>query len=1055
MFRGRTIWVPGLMRWLALSAALVFAPVAEARSVGRNSGTASGKMAAPTQEDHASYFSENRRGVSAEALTKADKLRRKSIESIQALIEEKKNSNSVRRFELILRLGELYVERHDYLRDIEMESWTKAHDTWGKEKKGAEPKLDVKGSEGELTKAANSFRKLVNEFPKHPRTDAALYSLARTLARLNKETAVDYYKQLIKSHPKSPLIPDTYLSLGEYYFDKHNVPEAISCYQKVMNFKSHRAYPYAVYKLGWAFYNAPAKSDDDTKANLGKAVAAFKLVIKLQDKDKDLPKSNFNLRDEAIRDLIMVWADAEDVASAWKYFKTIGEQDAFYKMLERLGNIYAEQGKNQQAIAVFQRLLKDAPNRDGNPQVHAKVVELYDLTNNIGQVVAELKDMQKSYLGNTPWVKANGKRREGADADQALPTEEAKRVVELNLHRYGAMFHQRGQKAKSDGYLKSAAAVYAMYLESFASNPNAYDIRYYLAEILFDFKQYDSASHHYMIVAKVGPSGKYMKPAALNAVAAMHQLVASTKYPALPPLGQVPKPIEVPSAKKKLVEVIDTYVGLLPKEKDGEPMRFAAAQTYFEHGHYPEAIKRFALITGEIPETKQGKAAVKVILGYYGDREDWNKLISWSQRFVKNDKLMDTELRKYVTDLLRGSMFKRALAYEKAGKYERSARSFIEYQKEFPTDGNADRALYNATLNFFKIGKVENALSTGNMLLEKYPKSAVAPDVIVTQATTYESLAKFDKAAENYARLSAHFPGDKRSPEAHYNAAVLYKGLKQFDRAAELFADFVKKYPTHQAAAGAQMEVAALAERRGKQADAIRAYGEFAQKHRTDVEANLEAQAKAAVLKTFSANAADGKRDLDRVTALLVQKDAPPAFEARAAVASALFKLAEPMFADFQGTRISDGSKIEQQVGAKQEKLVKLAAVYEKIIDIGSGEHTVASLYRLGEAHENFSSALFKAPAPRGSSQGDVDKLKTELEKVAFPLKEEAYKFFETAYRRSKEVQTFTVWTRRTYQKMVDLSPEKHPAVDEISAEPAYMSHDLKMSKAVSELIEE
>jgi hypothetical protein len=124
-------------------------------------------------------------------------------------------------------------------------------------------------------------------------------------------------------------------------------------------------------------------------------------------------------------------------------------------------------------------------------------------------------------------------------------------------------------------------------------------------------------------------------------------------------------------------------------------------------------------------------------------------------------------------------------------------------------------------------------------------------------------------------------------------------------------------------------------------------------------------------------------------------------------------------------------------------------------MSIGSPEFTVAALYRLGEAHENFANALFQAPGPKGASQAELDKLKTELEKVAFPLRDEAYKFFETAYKRSREVETFTTWTRRTYQKMVDLAPEKHPAIDEMSVEPSYLSHDLKMSKATESLVTE
>ena len=1030
------------------------APTAAPAAAGRTDDVVNGKLTAPGLEEHANYFSENRKNVSAEDLEKADKLRRKTIASIRDLLNSKKKS--VRRFELLLRLGEVYVERHDYLRDQELSKFEKDWDAWKmasikdpQAKAGPEPKTDYSGSEGELTKAANSFRQLVTEFPKHPRTDAALYSLAKTLARLGKDTSVDYYKQLIQSFPKSSLMPDTYLALGEYYFDKHDIADAITYYKKVMAYKDHQVYPYAVYKLGWANYNASAKDDAGVQENQKKAVAAFKLVVKLADakKEETRTSNNLNLREEAIKDLIMVWADAEDVQSAWKYFKTLGDMPSFYKMLERLGNIYVDHGKNQQAIAVFQRLLKDAPKRDNNPDVHAKLLDLYDVTSQVPQLITELHNMQTLYLGDTVWTKANHKD------DKAIAN--ADHVVEYNMHKWGATFHQRGQKANSDGYYKSAADVYKMYLESFAAMPAAYDIRYYLAEILYGFKQYEPAADHYMKVAKQDPKGKYLKPAALNAVAAMNQLVQSKKWGALPPLGQVPKPLDLPHEKQKFVEMIDQYVALLPKEKDGEPMRFTAAQVVFDYGQYPVAIKRFDKITKEIPDTKQAHAAVRVILGYYADREDWNKVISWAQNFNRQDRLLDTDLKKYVVDLLRGSMFKRALAYEKAGKNEQAARSFIEYQKEFPTDPSADRALFNAMVNFFKVDKVEVALSTGNQLLDRYPKSTLFPDVIAQVASTYEALARFDQAADLYRRLATNFPQDKRGAQALFNAAVLYKGLKRTNDSIACLVELGRRFPNEPQAVEGTMELATLYERGNHMKEAIQSYSLYAQRYTADKDANFFAAAKAAALKTTSGDPAGGRADLEKIRVALVAKDAPVAFEARATVAGALFKILDPEFSQFQATKITDGNKIEQQVGDKQARLVKLADGYQKVIELGAAEFSVASLYRLGEAHENFATALFKAPGPKGASQADYDKLKTELEKVAFPLKEEAYKFFETAYKRSKEVETFTAWTRRTYQKMVELAPDKHPVIDEISAEPEYMSHDLKASPAVAELMED
>ena len=154
-------------------------------------------------KSNANYFCrENRKDVSPADQERADKLRRKTIASIRDLLDSKKAASAAS--SCCCSLGELHVERHDYLRDQELTKFEKSWDAWkmtsvkdGLAKAGVEPKTDYTGSEGELTKAANAFRQLVTEFPKHPRTDAALYSLAKTLARLGKDTSVDYYKQLM------------------------------------------------------------------------------------------------------------------------------------------------------------------------------------------------------------------------------------------------------------------------------------------------------------------------------------------------------------------------------------------------------------------------------------------------------------------------------------------------------------------------------------------------------------------------------------------------------------------------------------------------------------------------------------------------------------------------------------------------------------------------------------------------------------------------------------------------------------------------------------------
>ena len=1011
------------------------------------------KNFAPTIEDNANYYAKNRRNIPDADLKKADQLRLKTIASIEDLLKTKKGAS--RRFELLLRLGELHVERHDFVRDSEMAQYEKAWDTWSQNKTkdpkqaGPEPKLNVTGSNEEMLKASEAFRKLVTEYPKHPRTDAALYSLARVLTRLGKDSAVEYYQRLIKGFPKSPLLPDTYLSLGEYYFDKHNIGESIENYKKVMQFKDNKAYPYAVYKLGWAYYNAPAKNDKDTQENYRKAVAAFKLVVKISEQNEEYgakSKSNVNLREEALNDLVLVWADAEDVDSAWKYFQTVGSKDSFYKMLERLGNIYTEQGRNQPAILVYQRLIREMPTRPTNPEVSVRLVELYDLTGNVPGLVAELQKMKKTYIDDSTWREANAK-------DQAVIAE-GKRQCELTIHRYGALFHQRGQKTKNAEFFATAAEIYGLYLATFPDSPAAYDIRYYLAEIHFDRKEYEQAAQHYSQVAKADPKGKYMKSAAFNAVAAINQLVVDTKWPEIPPAGQAAKPIEIPRAKQKLIQVIDLYVSLLPQEKDGDAMRFTAAQTYFDYGHYTDAMSRFEKITADIPATKQARTAVRMIMGYYAEKEDWAKVTSWGQKFLAQDKILDEPLKKYVLDLLQSATFKQALAFEKEEKFEAAATSFMAFQKQFPTNANADRAVYNAMLNYFKVGKIEPAIEAGNLLISKYPKSPMVVDALATVASTQETLAKFEEAAKLYRRLASQYPQDKRAAPALYNAAILYKGINQLDQSVGILREFGQRFPGAPMAPEANMTLAEILERQGRFPDAIHSYQNFVKQFgETDVDLATLASAKAATITLNHGDKSNGQKALDKVIKKLTAKNAPTALAARSIVAQTLFKQSEVPFRDYMETSLNDGTKVEKQVTDKQSKLVRLASSFERIIDLGSPEFTVAALYRLGEAHENFANALFKVPAPTGASPAEVDKLRTELEKVALPLRDEAYKFFETAYQRSKEVDTFTTWTRLTYQKMVELAPDKHPNIDELSAEPGYLSHSVKIGQPISDII--
>ena len=722
--------------------------VAYAGSLARAIESNTGKAAAPTKEDSADYFSSKRGDVDADTARQADQLRVKTMASIKTLLEDKKNSRQ--EFELTLRLGELHVERADYLRDLEIAEYVNAHKKWEETDPKTRPKnppaATYKRSEASLYNAAQVFRRLTSKFPTHPRTDAALYSLARTLGRLDDDAAVQYYKQLISNHSRSQLVPDAWLALGEFYFDKHKIKEATDAYQQVITFKTHRAYPYAVYKLGWCFYNSQGVSERSPGENLRKSIVAFQLVVKLSDKRK---AGNFNLREEALRDLVMSYAEAEDTEGAWRYFKEIGEDQRFYTMLERMGGLYADAGKSAKATEVYTRLVSESPNRANNPQIHQKMLELYDNLQKFPDVVKTLSIMQNLYVDQSRWTTAQGDNKKVID--------DARTLTERSMHRYGTMFHSRGQKIKMPALENYASEIYNMYLTSFGKLEAAYDIRFYLADIQMAQKKFPQASSNFVMVARQKPKdGSHLKEAAFNAVDAIASLHGETKFAPVPPPGQAPAPLEIPRVKKLYADTIDFYVSILPNEKPGLPMRYTAAQIYFDYGNYPEAVKRFDELAFNYGPSKQGQSAARTVIAYYNEKADWSNVIAYGKKYqASKDIAQDGNIKKFIDDSLRAGLFNSAMASEKNNDFAKAAAAFLEFQKMFPMDQNADRAIYNASLNQFKAGQVTESIATQKSLLNTYPKSVLAPDVMAGMAETYEAIAQFQEAAETYKQFAS------------------------------------------------------------------------------------------------------------------------------------------------------------------------------------------------------------------------------------------------------------------------------------------------------------
>ncbi|MFK7872039.1 MAG: tetratricopeptide repeat protein [Oligoflexales bacterium] len=994
----------------------------------------------PSIEDYAKYFSKFDHTASVKEKKQAEKLRLKTIKAISKILKSRASLGE-REFELYLRLGEIMTERHDYYRDLEYSRYQLQYKSWVKgKKKGPEPQLSHNDSRSLLTSAVNVFRKLVSKFPKHPRTDGALFALGTTLARLGNSNADLYFNQLLKTHPRSPLVPDTFLALGEHYFENQNVQKSIQNYRGVLKFPKHKAYPYAVYKLGWSHYNQAFNDESVKQKHLTKAAAAFKLVVKLASSTSR--DTQYSLKDEALNDLVMVWADAEDIQSAWDYFKNLDEENKFYAMLERLGYLYEENGEQEKSIRVFARLLREAPSRESNYEVSLTVVSLYEGLNKPKKVVSSLKSYSKTYLGKSEWVQDLKEK----NADAVIS---AKEDFQKELQRYATSFHQYGAENDKKSYVAAAASLYHLYLKHFESSQTSVEMRFYLATILEDFKKYELASDQYAKVAE--PNTKFRPDAALSAISTLNLAILQQEKSKLPPRGKAAKKIDIPREQKKLIKAIHAYHKFYPQDKSLAKLKSTIAEIYFTHGHYERSFDVYLKIMKQHPATQQNNEAVKTMISYHADRKQWEDVIKVSNHIASHDgALADNGLRSWVAGLVQGSMFKIGENYEKNKSYKDASSTFMSLYQKFPKAKDADLALYKASLNFHQIGEVEKSLDANRILIDKFPSSPLKKDVNAIVAQTYESLAQFDLAAKYYKTLGEKYPKDSRSPGALYNATVLYRGLKKYALAIESAVALMNLHPQSPLYEKVAFETSEILEAAGKKDEARRSYAGF-QRRFPRSERSLVAAARSAHLES-QLNPSKGQQSLFRVRQQLLSTQNAP-IEARNLVAEGMFRVVNAKYKRFLDYPLGS-SQIEKSIQNKNKMLISLVKDYEVVIETGSGEFTVASLYRMGRVHEKLAEDLFNVEAPSGAGEDVVNAFKSSLEQVAFPLKEEAYKYYEHAYNSSRDVGTFSNWTKLAYEKMAELRPADHKKINAETVNPSYFSHVLKVSDSRSNLVQ-
>lgn len=976
--------------------------------------------------------------------------REKRHESMKFLkdILQNRAPQGTQKAEMMLRLAELYFEE---FRDIRLDEerafqaeFDKCFNTPGCNSENMKPNYGV--SDKWAAQAIKLYERIINDYPAYQRADQATFFLASSLAEIGRrDDAIDYYKTLVRQYQESQYRADAFVQIGEYYFDDNNAYKALNAYQQATRYKDSPQYAFASYKLAWCYYNV---------GEMGKAIETMKGVVQfsMTASEGGDDTKRVMLQEEALKDLVRFFADAGSMDEAEAYFTKLGRKELIRSMMKRLAGMYFEQGKFEESIRTYRRLIGQDPQSPNAPEYQNEIIQAYSKMGLKGETEQEIEKLRRNYGKTSAWAKANSANQDAI--------KDARGYLEKNLRAVAVNYHKEARKLGTGSRAREsyefAGRAYAVYLEEFPEGKYAYQMRYEYGELLYKLKRYDESYEQYMAVVKIDSKGKESVFCARSAVYAAGEMMKKEKAEGKIVSGNKQnKSEQLPLSdwETKKLAALDQFSTLYPEHKDTKGMIYEAGYLYYDKNRFKDASDRFRTVIGMDPQSKQAMLAANLIVDSFALVEDYGNLKDVSKAFYDQQSLGNAAFKKEMYEVYESASAQLiSVNYEKDKDAVKAADAYMAFYGEFPESKKADIALNNAAAYYNTEGKVAKSMEARTALITNFPESKYYKDQIAFLGYDYETIADFGTAAMWYEKLYAEDSAFEKSKDALYSAALFRRAQGENDKAIEDFQSFAASYPDDDRTLTVPLEVAKLHEEAGNTKAAADQYYAFFTKPSEKATPELVYLARLeyglALEKQGDQRKADRhwqetlaafKSDVEKGTELGV---------AVAYVAQIKFKKAEDTFSSYMAMDISGPGRnvserqtnkiLKDQLVGKAKALNEVEGKYIEIVKMGAGEWGLASLVQAGKAYEDMADKLANSYIPSYLTEDQAEMYKMGLEDKAYVQTEKAVNAYAQALAEAFKYNVYDENTAYATRRLGELRPDDFPVLVEELDEPRF-----------------
>lgn len=821
--------------------------------------------------------------------------------------------------------------------------------------------------------AVRDYEILLQRFPQRADNDEVRYQLARASV-LNGQTqkAMAVLEDLVRLHPQSPYLSESYFRLGQLYYNSADYELAAAAYQQVVAIgrTENPYYVSAGYLRGWALFRQQ-QYDDSLLAFTRVLDEEFSDVARLE----AASGGDLALRDDILRAMALIVAEAGDWELLARFYQQYGVRHYEHLLYDRLASLYYQRGLHRSAASTLRAYVLRYPLERRAPAYYERLIEGYRQAG-----YASLNRRHKAYynelfgVGTAYWQQHQ---------DDAMHTA-LSRSLSTYLHDLASFHHGLAQQSKAAERTRELQAARRWYEEIVRSFPQAEDIarvHFLLAEVAFELQDFVAARDHYETVA-------YQYPAAEQAAEAGYAAILAYNR-------HQPEPGQAAAWRQATIASAGRFVQQFADDPRSGIVLVNTAEMLLQDKQYEQALAtaRLADSAGQnlSPRYRYGAALVRghasFALGQFAEAEQALQL-ALSQQQAKPAQVK--ELREKIA----ASIYQQGLHNREQGEARSAVQHWLRLAAVIPESSIRMAAEYDAATLLMQIPDYAQAVQVLLQFRQQYPQHPLTADIPSKLIVAYEEQQDWAAAAAELQYLCRSHSDAQQQRIACYQTAQYYQ-------------------------------------RGGDDQQALLAYRHYAHQFPQPLDAALEAHYQLDQL--YAAAGEENKRQfwLNKIIQLHSKAGAEQTDRSRYLAASAAFQLGEAERLRYENIRLSQ--PLAASIQRKNAALQKAQQRYTQAAKLEVQEFTTAATFRLGQLYAGMSKALMSSERPAGLDELEQEEYQYLLEEQAFPLDEAAIEIHQTNAGRTRDG-LYDHWVRESFSALSGLMPGQYNKQEKVAA---------------------